>query len=127
MNFYKSTLTIAFVCLLFANCKEKTTESIAISATENSVLKEKKKITPEKIQTASFTIKGMSCAIGCAKTIEEKLNNLEEVQTAAVNFDTETATVSFDKTVWSPEKLARIIEAAADGKTYKVSNIETNQ
>jgi hypothetical protein len=34
------------------------------------------------------------------------------------------ATVTFDKTVQNPEKLTTVVEAAADGKTYKVTNMK---
>nr|MBP6588280.1 heavy-metal-associated domain-containing protein [Flavobacterium sp.] len=53
-----------------------------------------------------------------------ELNGLDGVQTATVDFDKELATVSFDKTLLTPEKLTKVVEAAADGKTYKVSNVK---
>ncbi len=40
------------------------------------------------------------------------------------DFEKELATVSFDKTVLTPEKLAKVVEATADGKSYKVSNMK---
>ena len=39
-----------------------------------------------KMQTASFTIDGMTCAMGCAKTIENKLAAQEGVGQAVVGF-----------------------------------------
>ena len=84
----------------------------------------RQEIAAANLQTASFNIKGMTCAIGCAKTIQEELNGLDGVQTATVDFDKELATVSFDKTLLTPEKLTKVVEAAADGKTYKVSNVK---
>jgi copper chaperone CopZ len=65
----------------------------------------------------------MTCAVGCAKTIQEDLTQLEGVQ-ATVDFETKIATVTFDKTVQNPEKLTTVVEAAADGKTYKVTNMK---
>ena len=124
MNFSKSILTILFASLMFLGCKEKKPETVLDSAKENSVPKVKEKIAAENLQTASFTIKGMTCEIGCAKTIQEELNGLEGVQTAAVNFEKESATVSFDKTILSPNELAKVVEATADGKTYTVSNMK---
>jgi copper chaperone CopZ len=124
MNLAKSTLTILFASLIFMGCKEKTTETISDSATENSVPKAKKEIAAANLQTASFTIKGMTCAIGCAKTIQKELNGLDGVQTAAVDFEKETATVAFDKTALTPAELTKVVEATADGKTYKVSNMK---
>jgi mercuric ion binding protein len=124
MNFSKSILAITLAGLLFVGCKEKTDEAATDTATENSTPKVKKEIAAANLQTASFTVKGMTCAIGCAKTIQEELNGLDGVKTASVDFDKELATVSFDKTILTPEKLTKVVEATADGKTYKVSNIK---
>jgi mercuric ion binding protein len=124
MNFIKSISALLLASLLFVGCKEKSTEAVSDSATETEVPKVKKEIEAENLQTASFTIKGMTCAIGCAKTIQEELNGLDGVQKATVDFEKELATVSFDKTVLTPEKLTKVVEATADGKSYKVSNMK---
>lgn len=124
MNFIKSISALLLASLLFVGCKEKPTEAGSVSATETGEPKVKKEIATANLQTASFTIKGMTCAIGCAKTIEEELNGLNGVQTATVDFEKELATVSFDKTVLTPEKLTKVVEATADGKSYKVSNMK---
>lgn len=124
MNIAKSISTIILASLLFLGCKEKSSETVSDSATETDAPKVKKEIASANLQTASFNIKGMTCAIGCAKTIQEELNGLEGVQAATVDFEKELATVSFDKTVLSPEKLTKVVEATADGKSYKVSNMK---
>ncbi len=124
MNFIKSISALLLAGLLFVGCKEKSTETTSETTTESGTPKVKKEIAATNLQTASFTIKGMTCAIGCAKTIEEELNGLDGVQKATVDFDKELATVSFDKTILNPEKLTKVVEATADGKTYKVSNMK---
>ncbi|NDP28528.1 MAG: heavy-metal-associated domain-containing protein [Flavobacterium sp.] len=124
MNFPKSIMTLMLVILLFVGCKEKTTENTTDVPTETGTSKVKTEIAAANLQTASFTIKGMTCAIGCAKTIQEELNGLDGVQTAKVDFEKELATVSYDKTVLNPEKITKVVEATADGKTYKVSNMK---
>lgn len=123
-KFTTSILTILFASVLFVGCKDKTSQTESDSATETSAPIIKKEIAAANLQTASFKIKGMTCAIGCAKTIQEELNGLEGVKTAAVNFDKESATVSFDKTILSPAALTKVVEAVADGKTYTVSNMK---
>lgn len=124
MNFPKSIMTLMLVSLMFVGCKEKTSENVTNAASETEAPKVKKEIAAENLQTASFTIKGMTCEIGCAKTIQEELNGLDGVQTATVNFEKESAIVSFDKTALTPEELTKVVEATADGKTYKVSNMK---
>lgn len=124
MKFTKSIFTIFLTSLLFVGCKDKTVQTDLDSATETGAPKVKKEIAAANLQTASFTIKGMTCEIGCAKTIQEELNGLEGVKIAAVNFEKESATVSFDKTILSPAALTKVVEATADGKTYTVSNMK---
>ena len=125
MNLGKSILTFLFAILLFTGCKEKTTETTTTSSTETSAPKAKKEIAAANLQKASFTIEGMTCAIGCAKTIQEELSGLEGVQTATVDFEKKLATVSFDKTKQTPESLTKIVQATGDGKTYTISKMKS--
>ena len=74
-----------------------------------------------KPETASFKIDGMTCAIGCAKTIETKLSKMKGVQKATVNFDKKQATVEYDAAILTPEKLKKAIETTGDGETYKAT------
>ena len=127
MNFTKSIVAIALAGLLFVSCKKNTEETTATTtaSTEATAPKVKKEIAAANLQTASFKVEGMTCAIGCAKTIESELSNLDGVQKAIVDFDKKLATVTFDKTVQNPESLTKVVEATADGKTYKVSNMKS--
>ena len=127
MNFKKSILTLAFASILFVGCKEKTNETEVkemAETTEAAAPKVKKEIAAVNLQKASFAIEGMTCAMGCAKTIQDDLADLDGVQEATVDFDTKLATVSFDKTVQTTETLTKVVEAAADGKTYKVKDMK---
>lgn len=122
MKFTKSILTIVLASLLFVACKEKTNADVTDAKTETPVVK--REIAAANLQTASFSIKGMVCAVGCAKTIEEDLNKTEGVQKAAVDFDKESATIAYDKTVLNPESITKLVEATGDGKTYKVADFK---
>jgi mercuric ion binding protein len=124
MNYIKSLAALLLLMLFFVGCKEKTEDAVSDATKETSAPKVKKEIAAANLQTASFTIKGMTCAIGCAKTIQEELNGLDGVKTATVDFEKELATVSFDKTVLDSEKITKVVEATADGKSYKVSNMK---
>lgn len=124
MNITKSIALLAFSGLLLTSCKDKTTETNAATATTVVAPKVKKEIASENLKETSFSIEGMTCAVGCAKTIQEELSALDGVQTATVDFDKKLATVTFDKTVQNPESLTKIVEATGDGKTYTVSNVK---
>ncbi|GEP49701.1 hypothetical protein FNO01nite_03730 [Flavobacterium noncentrifugens] len=68
----------------------------------------------------------MSCAIGCAKTIEKELSEMDGVQKASVDFDSKKAVIDFDATKQTPENFVKVVEATADGKTYKVSDVTSS-
>jgi mercuric ion binding protein len=126
MNFTKSIAIAALSGLLFASCKDnKEALKAEVAATETAAPKVKKEIAAANLQTASFKIEGMTCAIGCAATIQEELTALDGVQTAKVDFDKKLATVTFDKTVQTPESLTKAVQATGDGKTYKVSDMKS--
>ena len=121
MNFTKFSLIVAFSGLLFTSCKQTESEPTAEAkpATEKTIVAA---VQPE---TASFNIEGMTCAMGCAKTIEKELANLDGVQKATVDFDTKTATVEYDGTIQTTASLVKVVEATADGTTYKVTDIKS--
>ena len=125
MNFKKSIVIAALATVLFVSCKQKSTEIVSNKITETTTVIVKKEIAAANLQTASFTVEGMTCAVGCAKTIQEDLTKLDGVQEATVNFETKLAKVTFDKTVQTPEKLTKVVESVADGKTYKVLNMKS--
>lgn len=122
MNITKSLLAMAVCGIFFVSCKQTET---APSEGTNAVASAESNA-PAKMETASFSIEGMSCAIGCAKTIEKKLAEMDGVEKAEVDFDKKTAKVEFDANKQTPESLVKTVEAAADGKTYKVSNVNAS-
>jgi periplasmic mercuric ion binding protein len=122
MNFTKSLLTFGIASTLLFSCKD--TANKPASAT-NEANARKEVAVAAKPETASFKIDGMTCALGCAKTIETKLSSLEGVQKVIVDFDKKEATVEFDGAVLTPEKLTKAVESTGDGETYKVSGMKT--
>jgi len=125
MNFTKSLLTCGLASIMLLGCKDTAGKPTTADAKE-TVTTEKAPAVAVKPETASFKIDGMTCAIGCAKTIEKKLSKMDGVQKATVDFDKKEATVNFDASVLTPEKLVQAVESTGDGATYKVSNVKTN-
>ena len=107
MNSKKTIIAIAIASIVMISCKKETETAKPETATTEAPAV-KKPIAAANVQTASFAIEGMTCAVGCAKTIEKKL-----------------ATVTFDKSVQNPTSLTQVIEGVADGKTYKVVNTKS--
>ncbi|SHI46603.1 cation transporter [Flavobacterium terrae] len=118
-----SILALVVAGITLVSCKKEesvsNTDTNAVAETTN---KDSKAVA--KAETTTFNIEGMTCAMGCAKTIENKLAGLDGVQKATVDFEKKTATVDYDAAVQTPEKLVETVEAVADGKTYKVSNVK---
>ena len=111
----KNIKNIAFaitITLFAVSCKKETTPE------------PKEVATAENLETASFTIEGMTCEVGCAKTIESKLAGTDGVSEAKVDFETKIATVKFDKTKQSIESLTKTVEKVGGGDLYKVTKSE---
>ena len=122
MNFTKSLLTMGIVSSLLFSCKDTANKT----ATGNNETAAKKEVVAAvKPETATFKVDGMTCAIGCARTIQEKLSKMKGVQKATVNFDKKQATVEYDAAVLTSEKLTKAVETTGDGETYKVSKMKT--
>lgn len=122
MNFKKSFLVLALAGLLFTSCKQTATAP----ATETPNAEAKTTAAVGKVETASFTIEGMSCAVMCASKIQKELANTSGVQKATVDFETKTATVEYDSAQLTPEKLVETVEAVNGGDSYKVSNVKSS-
>lgn len=77
-----------------------------------------------KILTASFTISGMTCEIGCAKIIQSKLSKKEGVTNATVIFSDSIATVAFDRNKTTPKDISSFITSIAGGDVYTASELK---
>jgi mercuric ion binding protein len=125
MKFTKIIAAVAIASLTLASCKKEEDKNLANIKPLEATSKEHKAIAAENVQKASFEIEGMTCAMGCAKTIEKELSGLDGVEKATVDFDKKTATITFDKTIQNQESLTKVVQATGDGKTYKVSNFKS--
>lgn len=124
MNFAKKLSLLAVAALVFASCKDTAKdgniETNDQTVTDSSQIKE-----TAATETTSFKIDGMTCPMGCAKTIETKLGGMEGVKNAKVDFDSKMATISFDPAKQTPESFVKTVEKIADG-AYKVSDVKSS-
>jgi Cu+-exporting ATPase len=65
----------------------------------------------------------MTCEIGCAKTIQKKLANMEGVKSAKVDFKNEMAMVEYDVAKANPMSISKTVTSVSD--TYSVDNMKT--
>lgn len=120
----KTILALVLSTMFFVACNDKVanaeTTEVETTATDH------KEILPENLQTASFTIEGMECEIGCARTIQKGLAAMEGIKSASVDFETKEAKIEYDATVHTPQMLAKTVEEMADGETYKVVGLTSS-
>jgi Cu+-exporting ATPase len=70
---------------------------------------------------AKLSIDGMTCAIGCAATIEKKLQKTSGIISAKVDFKTNTGWVTYNATMLNLDEISLVVKSI--GTTYSVSEI----
>ena len=114
MKNIKKNAFVALVAIFAVSCKEESTSELKENATV------KTEVLAENLETATMSIEGMTCEVGCAKLIEGKLTGATGVTEAKVDFETKIATVTFDKSQQNLESLTKVIEKTGGGDLYKV-------
>ena len=122
MKNFKLNLVILLIYVAVWSCKNETEPEIKIIKTSESLIKTK--IDNDKILAkAEFNIKGMTCAIGCAKTIEKKLAKMDGVKSAKVDFEKKLAQVEYDESIVNTVSLENTVTKASD--SYSVNDMKT--
>jgi copper chaperone CopZ len=114
MNFQKFIFTILVACFTLTSCNTKDKKEI-----NTPVLAANK-------QQISLAISGMTCEIGCAKTIQSKLSKKEGVLAAKVVFVDGIANIEFDATKTSKKDLIAFVDGIAGGDLYTASDSSKN-
>jgi mercuric ion binding protein len=76
--------------------------------------------TNDTLKHLQVKITGMTCEIGCAKTIESKISKMEGVKFSKVIFAKSIGQFSFDPKVTTSEKIIGKINGIGGGNLYKV-------
>ena len=122
MKTFKNIIAIVLITVFSFNCKNETkpeVKTIEIETTD-----EVKELDPNATYAkAEFTIDGMTCAVGCAATIEKKIAKLEGVKSSKVDFDKKLAMVEYDVAKVNAGSLEATVTKVAD--IYKVSDMKT--
>ena len=123
MNMIKKLLLTVVVLVFSLACKNNATPEIKTIETESADLATYK-VDPNVIYTkAEFSIEGMTCEIGCAKSIEKKMAKMDGVKFAKVDFEKKLAMVEYDQAKVSPKSLEETV--AKVGAVYKVKDMKT--
>ncbi|WNH13735.1 heavy-metal-associated domain-containing protein [Thalassobellus suaedae] len=121
MKTIKSILSLFVIATIFFSCKNTNKAEIKTIEVATETVKE---LDPNATYAkAEFTINGMTCAIGCAATIEKKIAKMDGVKTAKVDFDKKLAMVEYNEAKVTPNLLEETVTKVAD--IYKVADMKT--
>ncbi|WP_452222379.1 cation transporter [Lacinutrix salivirga] len=124
MKTLKNILVVLAITIIASNCKNEAQPEVKTVDTETTTKTEKAELDPNATYAkAEFKIEGMTCAMGCAKTIEKKMAKMEGVKSATVDFDRQLAMVEYDDAKVTPATLETTVTSVAD--TYKVKDMHT--
>ena len=121
MKTLKLLTLVAITTFVFA-CKNDKQPELKTVETEKS--EEIAELDPNaNYAKAEFTIEGMTCAMGCAKTIEKKLAGMDGVESATVDFDKKLAMVVYNEAKVNTTNLEETVTKV--GEVYKVTDMKT--
>ncbi|WCO01820.1 heavy-metal-associated domain-containing protein [Psychroserpens ponticola] len=127
MNTLKNILVVALISVSVIACKNDAKPEVKTIETEVASeinTNEAKQLDPNATYAkAEFGIEGMTCAMGCAKTIEKKIAKMDGVKSAKVDFEKEIAMVEYDEAKVTTNSLEEAVAKA--GGTYKVKDMKT--
>ena len=122
MSTFKNFMGVLLLTLISFNCKNKNTPDVKSIDVETAAETATSVDPTAKYAKAEFTIEGMTCAIGCAKTIERKIAGMDGVKSATVDFNRKLAMVEYNEAKVTPNYLIETVGKAGDA--YKVSNMK---
>ena len=105
----KNILIILTASLLLFACSSENTEQEILANAQSS-----------------FAIEGMTCEEMCAKRIEDKIARTAGVKECTVDFEKNTATLSYDNKTTEINDIVSMVEKMADSK-YSVKELKTEK
>lgn len=122
MKTLRNIFVVGIMTLVIYTCKTETQPELRTVSTESAAVESK--LDPNATYAkAEFIIEGMSCEIGCARTIEKKLAKMEGVKSAKVDFDNKLAMVEYDEARVNTNSLEETVKKT--GEVYTVKEMRT--
>lgn len=120
LNLFLTTSLLVAFCA----CKQPLPKVITVNTEVNtSTNSTKENSTAVNYSKSEFNIEGMTCAMGCAKTIEKKLAHTNGVKAVTVDFETTLATIEFDPELINEKAITETVSKV--GAVYTVKNFKT--
>lgn len=124
MKTFKTLVLLTVLALFSISCKDNAQPEVKTVEMEQSTTTSEKQLDPNATYAkAEFGIEGMTCEMGCAKTIEKKIAKMEGVKSATVDFDKRLAMVEYDNAKVTPTSLEEAVVSVAD--SYSVKDMKT--
>lgn len=124
MKTLKHIFALLVVTLVIVSCKNEAapeTKTVEIDQKEVKEEVKEKILNPNaNYVAAKFEIDGMTCALGCAKTIEKNIAKMDGVKEVVVDFETKTAKVEYDEAMVNKELLLANVKKT--GESYTVTS-----
>ncbi|NUM50937.1 MAG: heavy-metal-associated domain-containing protein [Flavobacteriales bacterium] len=86
---------------------------------------QKTEVATENRATLHLAVEGMVCASGCAKGIEKELSTVNGIVSCEVDFESESATVIYDKSKLEERDIIALIEDINEGQ-YTATVVSEN-
>jgi len=116
--FMKNLIVIIALTFICSSCneikKEKEIKKTEVNTEEVA----------ENFKSIEVEIKGMTCEIGCARTIQSKLSKMEGVTFSKVDFESKKGQFTYDANKISQNDIVKKINGIAGGDLYSVTKTE---
>ncbi len=116
MKFLKVFAIVCIATLTMTACKTEAKK------TKTEV---KEEVIAQNPQKVAFNISGMTCEIGCAKTIQSKLSKKAGINSAKVIFKDSIALVEYNANAISKEDITTFVDGITGGGMYKTKNAKS--
>lgn len=103
------------------SCKEEKSTEKTNAADVNAVTELQK---PQDLKKVAIAIQGMTCEIGCAKTIESKLSKTFGITDSKVLFEQNIGEFVYDANQISDTEIAQKIASIGNGEMYTTSEVK---
>ena len=115
-----TVIGLLFSCGTNSNASEN-------SKLENGKTSQNNKEIVANFEKVSLKIDGMTCEIGCARTIQSKLSKADGVKFAKISFEEKSGMVEYDSNKISENQIVEIVEQIAGGDLYKVNQLKKSE
>lgn len=111
----KNIFSMIIITLVIFSCNNSKKEPVI----------EKPEVKKEEVaanyKSIEVDIEGMTCEIGCARTIQSKLSKVDGVTYSKVNFEAKKGQFTYDENKISKEDIINKIDGIGGGDLYKVT------